>query len=136
MILMACLMQCPITVPHGIYMGCLFRGRSHSTRPLSMPKNPNKRKINPGKVTHVTWVTKDTTRGPSTRLVRFPAEKSQKSKHETAEPSPSQVGGSGSQSFIDGMQQSFDDSYMDFEDMKPTGLPHKKVWILGLVDIN
>ena len=62
-------LQCEVSCLH------VFLATVLSSTGLRMPKNPNKQKINPGRVTHATWITKNTTRGPKMTLLRLDATK-------------------------------------------------------------
>lgn len=88
-----------------------------------MPKNPNKRKINVGSVSHVTWVTKQTTRGPRTSLIRLDPVQSPTLKSQPHQSSPVKTISSLSQV----SSQGYNEEHMDFEDLQPLRVPEKKV---------
>jgi hypothetical protein len=93
-----------------------------------MPKNPNKRRINPGMITHVTLVNKDTAKDRQHRLVRLGAEETPKSKTANLESSPTKPHISSTcHDLLHHMGPNFDEDFMDFEEVKPRGLCAKKV---------
>lgn len=62
--------------------------------PYNILKNMTKRRINPGKVTHVTCVTKQTTRGPRSKLVRAKPQSSPITEGESVHSSPTKTAAS------------------------------------------
>ncbi|KAF8430555.1 hypothetical protein L210DRAFT_3614647 [Boletus edulis BED1] len=86
-----------------------------------MPKH--ERKVNPGKVTRLTWITKETTRGETTRLARLPNEPSQRASQPC--PSVSPMKGTPSRSALyHGMEG--DDEELCFEALQPLKFPVTK----------
>ena len=100
---------------------------SLTQRVFIMPKNPHKRRINPGKVTHVTCITKDTSRGPSTRIVRLDPLECRKSKSGMPQSSPMKATPSTSRVSFDQIQPNSDDSYLEIGEIRPLRLPTTKV---------
>ncbi|KAF8547467.1 hypothetical protein OG21DRAFT_1527140 [Imleria badia] len=114
-------------VPHGFELWMQGKAQSaiHTVSlTLEMPKNPFQRKV-----THVAWVTKETTRGPTTKLITLPTEQTARSKSSSTGHSPIKAAGC-SHPPLDETQPAFDESDMDFEEMRPLRLPHKKVYFL------
>ena len=84
-----------------------------------MPKNPNRRRINRGKVTHVTLVTKDTARGSTDELVRSGAQHSQVPTTGTPQSSPIKTAGSASPILPDPIADTFLEDDMEFQEEGP-----------------
>jgi hypothetical protein len=85
-----------------------------------MPKNPNKRRINPGTITHVTLVNKDTAKDQQHRLVRLEAEETLKTKIADLESSPTKPHvGSTLHDLLHHMGLTFEEDLMEFEEIRP-----------------
>ncbi|KAF8437114.1 hypothetical protein L210DRAFT_3505436 [Boletus edulis BED1] len=109
-----------------------------------MPTNHNKRRINPGKVTRVAWITKDMARGPKGQMVRLEGQTAKLST-DLGHSSPVKSFGSPTSptkpmnlssspikpiglaaKFSDQQYQDLDDSYVDLSDIRPLRWPVKK----------
>ena len=84
-----------------------------------MPKNPNRRRINRGKVTHITLVTKDTARGSTDQLVRSGAQHIQVPTTGTPQLSPIKTAGSAAPMLPDPIAHTFLEDDMEFQDEGP-----------------
>ncbi|KAF8131231.1 hypothetical protein EV363DRAFT_1296616 [Boletus edulis] len=109
-----------------------------------MPTNHNKRRINPGKVTRVAWITKDTARGPKGQMVRLEGQTAKLSTDlghsspvksfgsPTSPTKPTNLSSSPikpiglAAKFSDQQYQDLDDSYVDLSDIRPLRWPVKK----------
>ncbi|KAF8121870.1 hypothetical protein EV363DRAFT_1301532 [Boletus edulis] len=109
-----------------------------------MPTNHNKRRINPGKVTRVAWITKDMARGPKGQMVRLEGQTAKLStdlghsspvKSFGSPTSPTKLTNLSSSpikpiglaaKFSDQQYQDLDDSYVDLSDIQPLRWPVKK----------
>ncbi|KAF8124933.1 hypothetical protein EV363DRAFT_1299555 [Boletus edulis] len=109
-----------------------------------MPTNHNKRRINPGKVTRVAWITKDMAQGPKGQMVRLEGQTAKLST-DLGHSSPVKSFGSPTSpmkptnlssspikpislaaKFSDQQYQDLDDSYVDLSDIRPLRWPVKK----------
>ena len=98
-----------------------------------MPKNPNKQRVNPIKVTHVAWMTKDSEHGSKGRLIKLKSKATPMSKSHSVTSSPSNVSTpskqirSTPQTFFNG---GFDSLDFGFTPVKPMRIPHTKVFYI------
>ena len=96
-----------------------------------MPKNPNKQRVKPIKVTHVAWMAKDSERGSKGQLIKLKSEATPMSKSNSATSSPSNMSTpskqtrSTPQALFDG---GFDSLEFGFTPVKPMRIPHTKVF--------
>ena len=122
------------SVPGALRTPCLIFVIDKHLNPNSslsiMPKNPNKQRVNPIKVTCVTWMTKDSEHGSKGQLIKLKSEATPTSKSCSATSSPSNVPTSSKQ-IRSTLQALFDEGFdsPDFgcTPVKPIWIPHTKV---------
>ncbi|KAF8547808.1 hypothetical protein OG21DRAFT_1479386 [Imleria badia] len=78
------------------------------------------RKVQGSKVTHVTLVTKETTRGQTSRLVRLATQQTPQPQSETSQTPPAKASRSTFQPLPDENPIHFDDNFTDFEEIRPS----------------